>query len=106
MIIRGTLFVFIFLLSACAAVNVRTDDQPKTAREADFEQRYHYYWWGFKGKHQLNVRTVCQDQGVEQMQTVYTLRDTVMTLFTLGIYHPRTARVWCSDTTVTDQINP
>lgn len=90
--------LLICFLTSCAAVNIRTDDQPKNMRPADYEKRYNYFWWGLKGKHQLNVRSICHDKGVEQMQTVHTLTDSVFTLFTLGIYEPRTARVWCSTT--------
>jgi hypothetical protein len=81
---------------ACAAVTVRTDSEPKTSESASFEKRYSYYFWGLKGSHKLNVREVCQANGVEQMQTISTLRDSALSLFTVGIYAPRTARVWCS----------
>lgn len=82
-------------LSACSSVTLRTDSAEKTKNTPDFQQSYDYWWWGLKGKHSINVREACQGRKVKQMQSVTTLPNLFVSIFTLGIYQPRTARVWC-----------
>ncbi len=82
-------------LCACSSVTVRTDDERKTRTSPDYEQRFNYFWWGVKGTNSVNVREVCKGDNVEQMQAINTFSDSFLTLITLGIYSPRTARVWC-----------
>lgn len=87
----------LLLLSGCSSVNIRTDGEKETTRPPDFEQTFNYWWWGLKGEHEVNVREVCLGKPVEQMQAVDTLSDSLFGLITLGIYSPRSARVWCKE---------
>lgn len=90
-------FLLLSSLLACSSVTVRNDHQGKeTQRLADYQQRFVFYFWGLKGEHSVNVREICQAKKVEQMQSVFTLADSALGLVTLGIYAPRTARVWCT----------
>lgn len=88
----------IFFIQSCAAVNVRTDDKPEDYSDPSFQKRYNYWWWGLRGEYQINVREICITSPVEQMQTVETPGDILLQIVTLGIYWPRTARVWCGET--------
>ena len=83
------------ILGGCSSVNIRTDDAPEKRQEPDYQQRFSYWWWGLRGEHTVNVREVCLEKKVEQLQAVSTFSDTVLTIITLGIYQPRTARIWC-----------
>ena len=83
------------LLSACSTITVRTDNEHEAQRSPDYQERFTFWWWGLKGEYTINVREVCVGKPVEQMQTVHDIVDVAGTLFTLGIYSPRTARVWC-----------
>ena len=85
-----------FVLSACSSVNIRTDALPETRQEPDYQQRFTYWFWGLKGEHEVNVREICLERGVEQLQAVSTFSDSLLNIITIGIYAPRTARVWCS----------
>ncbi|PCK09328.1 MAG: Bor family protein [Alteromonadaceae bacterium] len=89
------LLLLILGLSACSSVSVRTDGQAKSIDPPNFEQRYTYWFWGFRGRHAVNVREVCQDKKMAQIQALHTLSDTFFSLITVGIYAPRTARIWC-----------
>ena len=91
------LIVLVLSISACSSVTIRTDNQKKIRQAPTYEKRFHYYWWGLKGDHKVNVRLACQGKEVKQMQSVYTFGDSVLGLITLGIYSPRTARVWCAE---------
>lgn len=80
---------------ACSSVNVRTDAKEEERSAPTFQKRYKYWWWGLKGWHSINVREICRNRPVVQMQAVHTFSDSFLHLITLGIYAPRTARVWC-----------
>lgn len=85
------------LICGCSAVTVRSDGQRESAQPPTFEKRYTYWWWGLKGEHSINVREVCVGNDVEQMQAIHSVTDVVSGLLTLGIYAPRTARIWCKE---------
>ena len=91
------LFTLMIVLSACSSVTVRTDNKSKDVSSPSFQKRYTYWWWGLQGKHSINVREVCSGKAVEQIQAVDTLSDVILITITLGIYTPRTARVWCDE---------
>ena len=93
---KQMLLAGLILLQSCAAVNVRTDDQPEDLSTPTFQKTYTYWWFGLQGEHRINVREVCMGKPVKQMQTVDSATDSLMRLITLGIYWPRTARVWCA----------
>ncbi len=94
---RLILLLLVFSITGCSSVTLRTDQNVKTHSTASFQKTYPYWWWGFRGEHEVNVREICQDKGVEQMQAVHTFTDALSIIFTLGIYAPRTARVWCEE---------
>ncbi len=91
--------ILVMLFCSCSSVNIRTDEQREENRPPTFQKRYVFWWWGLKGEHSVNVREICLDKPVMQMQTVDTFTDVLYGVFTLGIYAPRTARVWCGGET-------
>ena len=93
------LFIMLVALfvSACSSVTMRTDGEAESSAAPSFQQSYTYWWWGLKGEHTINTREICTNQPVMQMQSTYTLSDAFAGLFTLGIYSPRSARVWCGE---------
>lgn len=104
MLNRMLILTLAISLTACSSVTVRTDQQNKESqRLADYQQRFNFYFWGLKGEHSVNVREVCQARKVEQIQSVFTLSDTALTIVTLGIYAPRSARIWCQQDMQTQQ---
>jgi hypothetical protein len=48
-------------------------------------------------EHEINTSKICGDRRVEQMQAVSTFSDWIRGIFTLFIYAPRTAKVWCEE---------
>jgi hypothetical protein len=82
-------------LGACASATIRPQGGEKVGGKPTYEKSKSYFWWGLSGEHEINVVEVCQGKEVEQMQSQYTFLDGVKTVFTLGIYAPKTAKVWC-----------
>lgn len=94
------LLIAILLTFGCSSVNIRTDQGREEGRPPTFQKRYVFWWWGLRGEHSVNVREVCVGKPVIQMQVVDTIPDAFYTLITLGIFSPRTARIWCGEAKV------
>lgn len=91
------IFLLIGALVGCSSVTMRHDLSERNESPATFQKTYSYWWWGLKGEHNINVREICQGKPVDQMQAINTFTDSLAIIFTLGIYSPRTARVWCQE---------
>ena len=95
-----TLMGMLTAVTACSPVTIRSDDQAKTYEAAHYQKTVSYWWWGLKGEHNINVREACRGLPVKQMQATSTFTDALAFIFTLGIYMPRTAKVWCDKSSI------
>jgi len=84
------------LLSGCATVTIRPDGGTKVAGTPDYEKSKPYFFWGLAKEHTVNVVEICGDKKVEQVQSQRTFLDGFLGTITLGIYAPKTAKVWCA----------
>ena len=84
-------------ISACSSVTIRPDGGDKNRDEPSYLDSKPFYFWGLVGEHEVDVNTVCEGAGVEQMQSVTTVSDFFLGAVTLYIYAPRTAKVWCGE---------
>ena len=91
------LLAFVLLLSACSSVTMRPYGGIKEKRSPDYSDSKDYYFWGLMGEYEINTSEICGDRRVEQMQAVLTSSDWIRGVFTLFIYAPRTAKVWCEE---------
>ena len=89
--------VLLIGISACSSVTVRPYGGEKVTSKPDFQRSNDYYWWGLKGEYEINTRDICQEKRVMQMQAVNTPSDWIFQILTLGIYLPRTSKVWCEE---------
>lgn len=92
--ITATLFGFAMLVS-CSQVTIRPEGGRKDTRPAPFEARQQFWLWGLVGEGHVDARAACGEKPVEQMQAVYSGMDVLLNIVTLGIYAPRSARIWC-----------
>ncbi|WP_084649493.1 Bor family protein [Saccharospirillum impatiens] len=84
------------LLAGCATVTATPNGEPKVASVPQFEQTQPFYFWGLTpDKQSINVSDVCGESSVRQIQTQSTFENGFLSVITLGIYSPRTSRVWC-----------
>lgn len=60
------------------------------------EESKSFFFWGLAGEHSIDVNGVCQGKPAQQMQTQTTFLDGLLGGITLGIYAPRSAKVWCA----------
>ena len=97
------LAVIIGINSGCAKITIRPNSAIP-AQDAvmqggpDYERSMPYFFFGIVGVRHVDVKKICNNRPVLQMQSVHTPEDVIKTVFTLGIYTPKTAQVWCATT--------
>lgn len=85
------------LLSGCAKATIRPDGGERILTDrADYDESEAFFLWGIAGSSDVNLKRVCGEKKVDQMQTQFSPGDTIVTLLTIGLYSPKTARVWCA----------
>ena len=93
-----TLIPCLFLvLSGCAAVTITQSGESNFESRPQYEESKDFYLWGLIGEHHINVKDICQNQAVKQMQTKFSSWDVLWSGLSLGLYLPRTAKVWCQE---------
>ena len=90
------LITLAFCLGACSTVTIRDKGEAKLSTEPTYSDSKTYWFWGLVGENHINVTDVCNGKAPKQMQAQSTLSDSLLTIVTLGIYQPRTAKVWCN----------
>jgi hypothetical protein len=83
------------LFLSCATATIRPGGGPGISNAPTFSRTETFFFWGLMGEHTVDVAEVCPAQGAEQMQTQRTFKNVLLTAVTLGIYAPKTAKVWC-----------
>lgn len=95
-ILRGIIACSLLVLAGCYSVTSRPAGGFKVATTPSFDQRQDFYLWGLVGESHINVKQVCEAKQVTQMQSQMTPVDALLGLVTIGIYSPKSARVWCN----------
>jgi hypothetical protein len=85
------------LLAGCATVTIRPEGGAKTSAKPDYQATKNYFFWGLAGVHTIDVKEICEESGVEQMQSQFTFMNGLLGAITVGIYAPKTAKVWCKE---------
>ncbi len=93
----GTVLLLAITISACSTVTIRPYGGAKDRSQADYIDSKAFYLGGPIGKHKVDVNEACEGREVTQMQTVTTSSDWFLSIITLGVYTPRTAKVWCEE---------
>ena len=89
-----TLLSFMTLLG-CSTVTISPKGESLYVSDPTFQRSYPHYVFGLIGENAVNIEEVCEGRGATQLQTQFTFVDSLLGLVTLGIYSPRTAKVWC-----------
>lgn len=81
--------------TGCATVTITSSGVEKLSVPPTYEQQKPFFLAGLIGDHSIDVKAICGERPVVQMQTQDTFVDRLIGLVTFVIYTPRTARVWC-----------
>ena len=83
------------LISGCATVTISPKDQAKLESTPDYENSLDFFFWGLApAENEVAVDEICGSEP-RQMQAQTTFVDGLIGGLTLGIYAPRTVKVWC-----------
>ncbi len=87
----------LLMLSACSSVTIQPQQVTKLSSKPSYQDSRPFFMWGLVGEQRVDVKQVCGEQAVVQMQSQQTFTDGALGLVTLGIYAPHTIRVWCDE---------
>ena len=94
-IARMLLAALVVTATSCSTVTVRDKSAAKIALEPDYEDSKSFFFWGLVNTQYVNAVEVCHGKPARQLQAQFTFVDSLLTFLTIGIYSPRTAKVWC-----------
>jgi hypothetical protein len=83
------------LTASCSTVTLRDSGKRRALGDPQYSESKPYFLLGIIGEHAVDGKQVCGGKTPVQMQAVSTFGDRFLTFLTLGIYAPRTAKVWC-----------
>lgn len=89
--------MLLITLSGCSSVTITPGGKNQLANEPSYEESKPFYFWGLAGEHHIDVLKICSNNEPLQMQSQQTFVDGLLGVFTLGIYSPHTAKVWCPE---------
>jgi hypothetical protein len=84
------------VVAGCSTVTINKQGDRKISSTPTYQDSKPFFLWGLVGDHTVDVSQVCTNGEATQMQTQHTFLDGLLGFVTLGIYAPRTAKVWCS----------
>ena len=87
--------LLLVLVPACSTVTIRDKGTGKISSDPHYESSKAFFLWGLIGHPKINVSQICNGKMPVQVQTQRTFVDGILGAITLGIYFPRTAKVWC-----------
>ena len=91
----GFALCLVSLLASCSTVTIHPQESQKLATAPTFQETRNFYFWGLAGEARVNVKEVCGERTVSQMQSQRTFANGFLGAITLGIYAPHSVRLWC-----------
>ena len=97
---RNFLSTFIMTLcivgmAGCSSVTIRPEGGNRLSGEPTYQESKPYFIAGLIGESHIDAKNICGGSKVAQMQAQTTFVDGLLGSLTLGLYTPRTAKVWC-----------
>lgn len=92
---RVIIALTLILTSGCSTVTISPKGVTKYSTEPTYEDSKKFYLLGLVGENDVDVKDICGNRPVRQIQTQDTFLDSFLTIITLTIYSPRTVKVWC-----------
>jgi len=95
----GTLIIVtgaLLMATGCSTVTMRDKGQAKLDSDPSYQSSEPFFLWGLVGTSKVDVNEVCQGREAVQLQAQTTFVDGLLRVLTIGIYSPRSARVWCA----------
>jgi len=91
-------------ITSCSTVTIRPDGKNQVlSNNPNYEESQSYFLWGLAGENFVDVVEICEGKEVIQMQSQFTFVDQLLGGITLGLYSPKTAKVWCGEKSVAEK---
>lgn len=91
------LIALLVSLTACSSVTIQPKATLKRQSPPTAASTQHFFLWGLlPTERNVDVSQVCGGNTPTQIQARDTFVDRLLNFVTLGLYAPRTAKVWCS----------
>lgn len=88
-------FAFLFNLS-CVSINIELE--PSTKQQPSFTYYSHYGLFGLIGSDSLDAKQICIDSNPVRIKNYFSFEDLLFAVTTLGLYTPKSTKVWCEST--------
>ncbi|MBN2694138.1 Bor family protein [bacterium] len=88
------MLIFMMFVSACKTVTITEGDLEEITTDPTYESSESFFIFGIIGESHVYVNQQCP-KGVFQVQTRMSFVDGLLGLITVGIYSPKTVRLWC-----------
>ena len=92
-----SLVVMAAFSTACQSVTVIKDGGSFTEGEPTYQKSLPYFIFGAVGKRDVYVDHICNGKTPAQFQAQTTFLDGFLGFITIGIYTPRSVKVWCTN---------
>ena len=87
---------------SCQTVNITSAGKTIIySNPPDYEKSHNFFLFGIMKKSFINVKAICKNKPVKQIQAQKTFLDSILSIVTLGIYTPKTISVWCGGKSLT-----
>ncbi len=84
-------------LTGCSTILLVRNPQARVFTDPVYESSKPFFFLGLVGPdYDIYVDQVCLGKEADQVSTEYTLGNALTGLLTLGIYTPRTLKIWCT----------
>lgn len=87
------------MLSACGSdhiIRFNLAQQQNIKTTPTYQGRSHFFLWGLWQKKNYNLTNVCSARGINAIENHWTLYDSLMGSFTMGIYAPESYSIYCN----------
>ena len=91
-------FLWLLCLSivSCQTVTVKPGGGKSVYSFApQYESSQHFFLWGLVGESFIDIASICKNRKARQMQTQRAFSNGLVEVLTLGVYSPRTVKIWC-----------
>ena len=91
----------ILLQLSCASVNIELE--PNSKKSTSFTHYSHYVFFGLMGSDSLNIKQACMEGEPTHIKNYFTFEDFLFAISTIGLYSPKSTKIWCE---LPDQDSP
>ncbi|MDE0119932.1 MAG: hypothetical protein OXM55_08010 [Bdellovibrionales bacterium] len=87
------LLTIICINLSCASISMELE--PNSKKSTSFNHYSHYVFFGLIGNDSLNIKQACMEGTPVHIQNYFTFEDFLFAISTIGLYSPKSTKIWC-----------